>query len=192
MTNQSHIVPKLYGIALVASLFLMGLGQTFLTLGRDFINAQRPIDWAHWLILLGAVGAVTSIISLKTKGILEKIATTFVGLGAIAFIGMVAIDILLWTIPPDPNVDDVLDEALSSPGVAIPFLWVGPSLFFIGLALKGLTWWKSNTWAAALLIVGTLLCGYGEAISTRIVTVGGFVAMIMGVLGIVFKGKTVK
>ena len=45
---------------LAVSLAAMGVGQLLLSFGRDFIDAQQPIDWAHWLILIGAVGGALS------------------------------------------------------------------------------------------------------------------------------------
>ena len=45
---------------LAVSLATMGVGQLLLSFGRDFIDSQQPIDWAHWLILVGAVGGALS------------------------------------------------------------------------------------------------------------------------------------
>jgi hypothetical protein len=166
---------------LIGSLFLMGLSQAMLGLGRNFIDSQRPIDWAHWLALVGAVGVAVSIAQMRA-GPIGKVARVLVVAGAIAFVGMVAIDVLLWTIEEDPIVDAALDEALDSPGVAIPFLWVGPSLLFIGLALKALEWWKASAPGAALLILGTLICGFGQSIPHRWTVVGGFIVMLVGLV----------
>ena len=76
-------------------------------------------------------------------------------IGAIGFGGMVAIDLLLWTLPSEPMLDDALGAALDAPQVAVPFLWVGPALFFIGLALVAVEWLRMSVWAAGLFIVGT-------------------------------------
>lgn len=151
--------------------------------GREFIDSQKPIDWAHWLTLTGAVGVAISIAQTKSESI-GKIARMLVIVGAIAFIGMCAIDFLLWTLPAGPVIDDALDEALNSPGIAIPFLQVGPSLLFIGLALKALEWWSLSRWGVIVLISGTLLSGYGQAIGDRWVVVASFIIMLIGLTGV--------
>jgi hypothetical protein len=184
MQTQILLTKSQFAI-LSGSLLLMALGQMLLGFGREFIDSQKPIDWAHWLSLVGAVGVAISVARMKS-GALGKIAGVLIIIGAIAFIGMCAIDFLLWTLPAEPTIDDALDEALNSPGIAIPFLWVGPSLLFIGLALKALEWWRLSIWGVTLLISGTLLSGYGQAIGNRWVVVASFIMMLFGLTGVWF------
>jgi hypothetical protein len=184
MQTQILLTKSQFAI-LSGSLLLMALGQMLLGFGREFIDSQKPIDWAHWLSLVGAVGVASSVAQTKS-GAIGKIASVLIIIGAIAFIGMCAIDFLLWTLPAEPTIDDVLDEALNSPGIAIPFLWVGPSLLFIGLALKALEWWRLSIWGVTLLISGTLLSGYGQAIGNRWVVVASFIMMLFGLTGVWF------
>ena len=184
MQTQILLTKSQFAI-LSGSLLLMALGQMLLGFGREFIDSQKPIDWAHWLSLVGAVGVGISVAQTKS-GAIGKIARVLIIIGAIAFIGMCAIDFLLWTLPAEPTIDDVLDEALNSPGIAIPFLWVGPSLLFIGLALKALEWWRLSIWGVTLLISGTLLSGYGQAIGNRWVVVASFIMMLFGLTGVWF------
>lgn len=175
---------------LAASLAAMGVGQLLLSFGRDFIDAQQPIDWAHWLILIGAVGGALSI-SGFVYGQLGRIARAFVVIGAIGFGGMVAIDLMLWTLPAEPMLDDTLSAALDSPQVAVPFLWVGPSLFFIGLMLIAIEWVRLSAWAAGLFIVGTVLNGVGAATRVDGITLVSFAIMLAG-LGGLFAATSVK
>jgi hypothetical protein len=184
MQTQILLTKSQFAI-LSGSLLLMALGQMLLGFGREFIDSQKPIDWAHWLSLVGAVGVAISVARMKS-GALGKIAGVLIIIGAIAFIGMCAIDFLLWTLPAEPTIDDLRDEALNSPGIAIPFLWVGPSLLFIGLALKALEWWRLRIWGVTLLISGTLLSGYGQAIGNRWVVVASFIMMLFGLTGVWF------
>jgi hypothetical protein len=176
--QQSTHTKNTYSL-LAASLLAMGLGQLLLSFGRDFIEAQQPIDWAHWLIFAGAVGTAASFFRMRL-GRLGKIAKLLVVAGMLGFVGMVAIDIVLWTVPGNPVTDDALDAALVSPQVAIPFLWVGPSLFFVGLALKAAEWWRGSAGAAALIIIGTLLSGFGQAVGNDSITLFSFVCMLGG------------
>lgn len=168
---------------LAASLAAMGLGQLLLSFGRDFIDAQQPTDWAHWLILIGAVGGALST-SGFAYGKLGRTGRALVTIGAIGFGGMVAIDLMLWTLPADPMLDDALGAALDSPQVAMPFLWVGPSLFFIGLLLIAVEWVRLSAWAAALFIVGTLLNGVGAATGVDSITLVSFAIMLAGLGGL--------
>lgn len=168
-----------------ASLAAMGIGQLLLSFGRDFIYAQEPIDWAHWLILIGAVGGALGISGYGYGyGRLGRIARCLVVIGAVGFGGMVAIDLLLWTLPTAPTLDDALGAALDAPQVAVPFLWVGPALFFIGLALVAVEWLRLSAWAAGLFIVGTVLSGVGAATGVDGITLVSFAIMLAGLGGL--------
>ena len=166
-------------LSLAVSLAAMGVGQLLLSFGRDFIDAQQPIDWAHWLILIGAAGGAlsTSGFALSQYG---RIGRAFVMIGAIGFGGMVAIDLMLWTLTADPMFDDALSAALDSPQVAVPFLWVGPTLFFIGLTLIAVEWVRMSTWAAGLFIFGAVLNGVGAATGVDGITLVSFAIMLAG------------
>ena len=167
---------------LAVSLAAMGVGQLLLSFGRDFINAQQPVDWAHWLILIGAVGGALSIPGFGYVR-LGRIARSLVVIGAVGFGGMVAIDLLLWTLPTEPMLDDALSAALDAPQLAVPFLWVGPALFFIGLALVAVEWLRLSAWAG-LFIVGTVLSGVGAATGVDGVTLASFAIMLAGLCGL--------
>jgi len=39
----------------IVGLILLAISQILLSFGYDFLMAQRPIDFAHWAMLLGAV-----------------------------------------------------------------------------------------------------------------------------------------
>ncbi|GAA1768194.1 hypothetical protein [Agromyces humatus] len=175
---------------MAVSLAAMGVGQLLLSFGRDFINAQQPIDWAHWLILIGAVGGALSISGFG-HGRLGRIARSLVVIGAVGFGGMVAIDLLLWTLPAEPMLDDALSAAIDAPQVAVPFLWVGPALFFIGLALVAVEWLRLSAWAAGLFIVGTVLSGVGAATAVDGITLVSFAIMLAG-LGRLFAATSVR
>ncbi|MGW9632031.1 hypothetical protein ACWGST_15135 [Agromyces sp. NPDC055520] len=175
---------------MAVSLAAMGVGQLLLSFGRDFINAQQPIDWAHWLILIGAVGGALSISGFG-YGRLGRITRSLVVIGAVGFGGMVAIDLLLWTLPAEPMLDDALSAALDAPQVAVPFLWVGPALFFIGLAVVAVEWLRLSAWAAGLFIVGTVLSGVGAATGVDGITLVSFAIMLAG-LGGLFAATSVR
>ncbi|MCD2441875.1 hypothetical protein LQ757_06240 [Agromyces sp. SYSU K20354] len=175
-------------LVLATSLAAMGVGQLLFSFGRDFIDAQQPIDWAHWLILIGAAGGALAT-SGSAVGRLGRVARALVMVGAIAFGGMVAIDLMLWTLPADPMLDDALSAALDAPQIAVPFLWVGPSLFFIGLALIALEWVGSNAWAAGAVIVGTVLNGIGQATGVDGIVLVSFVIMLAGLVGLLVRAK---
>ena len=170
-------------LVLAVSLAAMGVGQLLLSFGRDFIDAQQPIDWAHWLILIGAAGGALST-SGFVLGRFGRVGRAFVVIGAIGFGGMVAIDLMLWTLLADPALDDALSAALDSPQVAVPFLWVGPALFFIGLLLIAVEWVRLSTWAAGIFIFGTVLNGVGAATGVDGITLVSFAIMLAGLGGL--------
>ncbi len=171
---------RLTGFLLVmGSVAAMAAGQLLLSFGRDFVVAQRPVDWAHLLLLAGAAGGAigASRLPLGRLGYAGWVLTT---LGALAFAGMVAIDLLLWVTPAEIAVDAALDQALASPLVAVPFLWVGPSLFFIGLTLLAAEWAIRRSRVAILVIAGLLGIGLGTATGIDGITLGSFAITLVG------------
>jgi hypothetical protein len=166
-------------LLLTGSVAAMAAGQLLLSFGRDFIDAQRPVDWAHLLLLAGAAGGAIGAARLPL-GRLGYVGWVLTTLGALAFSGMVALDLLLWGIPQQPIVDDALDQALGSPLVAVPFLWVGPSLFFIGLTLLSAEWVIRRSRVAMLVIAGLLGIGLGTATGIDGVTLASFAITLVG------------
>jgi hypothetical protein len=170
-------------LLLIGAIVAMGAGQLLLSFGRDFVLAQQPVDWAHLLLLAGAVGGVIGAARLPL-GRLGAAGWVLTALGALAFSGMVAIDLLLWVIPGQPTVDEALDQALSSPLVAVPFLWVGPSLFFIGLMLLAAEWVARRSRVAVLVLVGLLGIGTGAATGIDGITLVAYVVTLAGLVGV--------
>jgi hypothetical protein len=60
------------------------------------------------------------------------------------------------------------------------------------LALKATEWWKSSAAGAVLLILGTLICGYGQAVSQRWAVVAGFAAMLAALAAVYLKHDSLK
>lgn len=77
-------------------------------------------------------------------------------------------------------LDDALGAALDSPQVAVPFLWVGPALYFIGLLLIAVEWVRLSAWAAGLFILGAVLNGIGAAAGVDGLTLASFAIMLAG------------
>ncbi len=175
---------RLTGFLLVmGAVAAMGAGQLLLSFGRDFIDAQRPVDWAHLLMLAGAIGGLIGAARLPL-GRLGSVGWVLTTLGALAFSGMVAIDLMLWATPTQTVVDEALQIALDSPLVAVPFLWVGPSLFFIGLTLLAAEWVIRRSRIAVLVILGLLGIGAGTASGVNAITLAAFVVTLVGLVGV--------
>ena len=85
---------------LCAGMIVLTGGQTLLAQGHDFVMAQRPLDWVHWLLLLGAVTLTWRLTDIPVGwlGRLGRLATIA---GATAFIGMSVIDFTLWALPSE-------------------------------------------------------------------------------------------
>ena len=162
---------------LCGAMLLLTAGQVLLSQGRAFVMAQRPIDWAHWLLLLGAV-SVAGVVAYLTVGPLGRIGRFFVMAGAVAFIGMCTIDFLMWSLPSDAARQNLFNEGVRAPVIAIPFLQVGPSLLFAGLALMAIEWRGFQPLTTLLFTGGIMVSGYGQFGGQRWIVALGHLLML--------------
>jgi hypothetical protein len=184
-----HSKQKSQIILLALSLAVLGIGQALLILGRDFIRAQQPVDWTHWLILVGAAGAACAVGSMSF-GKVGRLGRGLLIAGSVAFICMAGIDFFLWALPSNEIINPILDDALDKPAISIPLLQIGPSLFFVGLCLLGIEWRRVSQLGASLLIAGTLISGIGQAARVRWIVAVSFLIMLAGLFLIWPKART--
>jgi len=130
--------------------------------GADFAYAQKPIDFAHWLNLIGAILLIYfNYIFPKNK--LNSIASFLTTLGVIAHVGLCTIDFIFWSFGDDyASRNELMEHLGNTPSIAIPFVYVGPSLLFLGLATHTLNFIRSNPIGSILTIAGAILTGLGH------------------------------
>jgi hypothetical protein len=175
---------------LSSGLVLLTAGQTLLAQGPAFVMAQRPLDWAHWLLLLGAVTLTWRLtdIPVGRLGRLGQFATVA---GGVAFVGMCVIDFSLWALPSEAAREAFGDQVLRAPAIALPFLSVGPSLLFVGLGAMVLEWVAVMRWRAGLVLGGIVLVGAGQFGHARWLVVAGHLVILagLGAMGLRTRGR---
>lgn len=123
-------------------------------------NYQSPIDFGHWFNLIGAC-FLLSFNDAFPKNRLNSIASVITTFGVIAHIGLCTIDLILSSFGNDEFAKEELSKHISNtPAILYPFIIVGPSLLFIGLAIHALNFFKTNTISSLMVIVGSLAIGF--------------------------------
>ncbi|WP_243396888.1 hypothetical protein [Flagellimonas pacifica] len=135
------------------------LGLLFFVISYVFfsqgsLSQQEHIDLAHWFNLIGAV-LLINFNNVFPKNKLNSIASVLTVIGVIAHIGLCTIDFIMWSFGDDNAGRNALSEQISNtPLILVPFVTVGPSFLFVGLAAHALNFIKSNTLSALMVILG--------------------------------------
>jgi len=94
------------------------------------------------------------------KNTLGNVAAFLTALGVIAHIGLCTIDFIMWSFGDNDAGREQLSELISNtPTILYPFVIIGPSLLFIGLALHAANFIKTNTAASLMVIAGAPAIG---------------------------------
>jgi hypothetical protein len=164
---------------LAVGMAVLTAGQTLLALGHAFVMAQRPVDWVHWLLLLGAVTLIWRLTEIPF-GWLGRVGRLATVAGAAAFIGMSVIDFTVWALPTEVARQAFSSQVLQRPAISLPFLSVGPSLLFLGLGVMVLEWIAAMRWRVGLVLGGIVLVGVGQFGHARWLVVGGHLVILAG------------
>lgn len=118
------------------------------------LNSQKHIDLAHWFNLTGAV-LLFSFNFVFPVNKINTIASILTTLGIIAHIGLCTIDFIMWSYGNDEIGSNKLREQISNtPLILYPFVTIGPSLLFVGLATHALNFIKTNPISSLMVIIG--------------------------------------
>lgn len=140
------------------------LGLLFFVISYVFffqvsLNQQKHIDLAHWFNLIGAV-LLINFNHVFPKNKLNSIASVITVLGVIAHIGLCSIDFIMWSFGNDNAGRDALSLQISNtPLILYPFVTVGPSFLFIGLAAHAFNFIKTNLISSLMVIIGAPFVG---------------------------------
>lgn len=144
------------------TLCLLGLiffVASYVLFSQVSLNAQKHIDLAHWFNLIGAV-LLFSFNYVFPKNRLNSIASVLTALGVIAHIGLCTIDFIMWSFGNDDIGRNLLKEQISNtPLILYPFVIIGPSLLFLGLATHAFNFIKTNPISAIMVIIGAPFVG---------------------------------
>ncbi|MEN2415743.1 hypothetical protein [Flavobacterium mesophilum] len=123
-------------------------------------SLSESIDFAHWFNLIG-VCFLLSFNDVFPKTKISKVASVLTTLGVIAHIGLCTIDFIISSYGNNETAKEALSHQITiSPFIFYPFIAVGPSLLFLGLALHAFTFIKTETLKSLMVIVGSITVGF--------------------------------
>lgn len=171
-------------------LFLTGLafeiaGQVLLARGNEFVYQQRPIDFAHWLLLLGVVFLFPQVISFPNK-LWTYLGAPVAVAGIVCVIGMCVLDFIWWSLPDQEARNELADHLSTIPSIWKPFITTGTGFLYWGLLILGLNYVKQHLVGVALVLLGVLMIFRVIPIPFRLVF--GQVAILIG-YGLIFFNK---
>lgn len=170
---------------IVAGLVLIFVSQLLMSFGYDFLMAQRPVDYAHWALLTGAILMFGLWFHLPGN-FSRNIGLTLMTVGIGGIVGMCTLDIILWASNSNPELKRELFGIISSsPSIEYPFLIVGPTLFYAGICISTYGLFRKYGWQVIIVNVGALMIGLGHMIlNNQIVPVIGAILLFAGLLSI--------
>ncbi|WP_422860397.1 hypothetical protein ACOKFD_05930 [Flagellimonas sp. S174] len=135
------------------------LGLIFFVISYVFfsqgsLSEQKHIDLAHWFNLIGAV-LLINFNNVFPKNNLNSIASILTAIGVIGHIGLCTIDFIMWSFGSDNVGRNELSEQISNtPLILYPFVIIGPSFLFVGLATHAFNFIKTNPISSLMVIIG--------------------------------------
>ena len=143
--------------------FLLGLvffliGQILLAQGQDFVYSQKPIDFAHWFLLVGTVCLIPQVVSFPKK-IFSYIGIPLTLIGITCMIGMCVLDFIWWSFPDEATRSEFSKHISQVPSVWKPFMSIGPSskVFNLGLLILSLNYFKQAKTGIIILFIADLI-----------------------------------
>jgi hypothetical protein len=162
-------------------LFIIGLsiytcGQFLIKLGQDFVDHQSPVDFAHWLLIIGVLFFVPFVGRLPLKNI-HILGVPLILLGISFVIGMSVIDFIFWSLPNDKFEQELAEHLISTEVIWQPFIVFGSSyIFHTGLLIPSLSYFSNSKIGTLLVILGTVFI----AIGTQWLIVIGYCVLTYG------------
>lgn len=174
-------------------LFIIGLlfetlGQILLSPGNDFVYALKPIDFAHWSLLIGVVLLLPQVVSFPNK-LFSYLGAPTAFIGIVAIIGMCVIDFIFWSFPTQELRSELGSHLSKIPVIWKPFISIGPNFTNVGLLLLSLNYYKSNKLGVAIVVLATLILFFGSFIPSRIILV--YLLTAIGFAIIFYKKTTI-
>lgn len=132
---------------------------SYIFFAQGSLSTQKHIDLAHWFNLIGATFLFAfNFVFPKNK--LNSIASVLTAMGVVAHIGLCTVDFIMWSFGNNEIGRNELSEQISNtPSILYPFVIVGPSFLFLGLAAHALNFLKTNPISSLMVIIGGPLVG---------------------------------
>lgn len=141
-------------ILCLVGLTLFVISYIMFSFGGEFIYSQKPIDFAHWMNLIGGA-LLINFNKVFPKNRINSIASFLTTLGVIGNIGLCALDLLMWSYGMDFDRRAELGNQISNtPSIFYPFQVFGPSLLLVGLSLYAWNFIRRKPLISLLVILG--------------------------------------
>ena len=159
-----------YKVLFVLGLLLESIGQIMLSKGNEFVYALRPIDFAHWSLLLGVVLLIPQIGNFK-KSIFTLVGVPVILIGITSIIGMCVLDFIWWSQPNQDVRNEFAGHIIKFPMIWKPFISIGPNFLNVGLTILALNYLKHNKLGIVLVVLASLTVFFGRFIPSRFIYV---------------------
>ncbi|NRA28828.1 MAG: hypothetical protein HRU11_01095 [Parvularculaceae bacterium] len=155
-------------------IFTIGQGMTGMSL--EFAAAQRPIDYMHWMMLIGALLMVPFAVTMPRTPI-NRLASPLLIVGVAGIVGMAMIDFIVWSYGLTEARNAFIDHVRGVPVIWQPFIELGPGwIFGFGLCLPSLYDLNRAPLGALLVVVGGVMLPLGFQYYVSL----GFPVIILG------------
>jgi len=184
---KTEIHNKTYRILFLIGLIIFLVGQIILAKGNDFVYSQKPIDFAHWFLLIGVVFLIPQVVSFPKK-IFSYVGIPLTLIGIACVIGMCVLDFIWWSFPNEEMRIEFTNHISQVPSIWKPFITIGSSskVFNLGLLILCLNYFKKEKVGVAIIFVATLVLWHIIPISFRLVS--GYLLTLIG-FSIIFLRK---
>ncbi len=178
-------------ILFAIGLILQLIAQISFSIHSKEINLLKPIDFIHWMLLVGVVLIIPHALNFS-KGVFQKFGVVCTLIGIISHIGMCAIDFVLWSFEDNLEGRNALIEQLrAEPSIWLVFFSIGPVFLGTGLTIQALGHWKDHFTGTMSTLLGTLLMGVYIFLvpEQRLILIVGYLVFAIGLLIITFGKK---
>lgn len=152
--DKNHFTYKIFFLIGI-SFFL--IGQIILTKGNEYVYSQKPIDFAHWFLLVGAVLMIPQTVNFPKK-LFSYIGIPLTLIGITCIIGMCVLDFIWWSFPNEEMRREFTNHISQVPSIWKPFITTGSSsrVFNLGLLILSLNYFKNKKIGVAIIFIATL------------------------------------
>ncbi len=148
----------IYKILFLAGLIFFLIGQIILVQGNDFVYSLKPIDFAHWSLLVGVTLMIPKTVNFPKK-IFSLIGIPLTLIGIVCAIGMCVLDFIWWSFPNAEMRNEFANHISQVPSIWKPFMTVGPSskIFNLGLLILSLNYMKNGKVGIIFILIANLI-----------------------------------
>lgn len=179
-----------YKVFFIIGLIFLLTGQVLLAQGNDFVYSQKPIDFAHWFLLVGVICLIPQVVSFPKK-IFSFIGIPLTLIGIACTIGMCVLDFIWWSFPNEEMRIEFTNHISLVPSIWKTFITIGPSskIFNLGLLMLSLNYLKKEKIGISIIFIATLILWHIIPLPFRLVF--GYTLTLIG-FSVILIGKDIK